>query len=61
MVKESNSATPSGSGALIVTSVSQNRYVVMPESSAALDNEEWALWISHFRINSLSKINKIAL
>ena len=46
MVNESDSATPSGSGTS--TSVSQNRPVVMPEPFAALDNEEWDSWISHF-------------
>ena len=46
MVNESGSAAPSGSGTL--NSVLQNRPVVMPESFAALDNEEWDSWISYF-------------
>lgn len=46
MATESESATLSGAGTS--TSVSQNRPVVMPESFAALDNEEWDSWISHF-------------
>ena len=46
MVNESDSATPSSSGTS--TSVSQNKPVVMPESFAALDNEEWDSWISPF-------------
>ena len=46
MVNESDSAASSGSGTS--TSVSQNRPVVMPESFAALDSEEWDSWISHF-------------
>ena len=46
MATESDSSTLSGSGTS--TSVSQNRPVVMPESFAALDNEEWDSWISHF-------------
>jgi len=46
MVNEGESAPSSGSGAS--TSVSQNRPVVMPESFAALDSEEWDSWISHF-------------
>ena len=45
MINESISATPSGSGTL--TSVSENRPVVMPESFAALDSKEWDSWISH--------------
>ena len=46
MVNESDSAASSGAGAS--ASVSQNRPVVMPESFAALDSEEWDSWISHF-------------
>lgn len=46
MATESDRATLSGSGTS--TSMSQNRPVVMPESFAALDNEEWDSWISHF-------------
>ena len=46
MVNEGDSAASSGSGTS--ASVSQNRPVVMPESFAALDSEEWDSWISHF-------------
>lgn len=47
MVTKSDSAIPSGSGTPsgwgTSTSVSQNRLLAMPESFAALDNEEWDL------------------
>lgn len=46
MVNESEQATPASSGAS--AALSQNRPIVMPESFAALDNEEWDSWISHF-------------
>ena len=46
MVNEGDSAASSGSGTS--ASVSQNMPVVMPESFAALDSEEWDSWISHF-------------
>ena len=46
MVTEGDSAASAGSGTS--ASVSQNRPVVMPESFAALDSEEWDSWISHF-------------
>ena len=56
MVHETDTDTPSGSGTLsgsaapsgsgTSTPASQNRPIVMPESFAALENEEWNSWKS---------------
>ena len=43
--KDDDSASPSSPGASVL---SQHRPIVMPESFAALDSEEWDSWISHF-------------
>ena len=60
MVNESDSAA--SSSLLTSASVSQNRPMVMPESFAALDSEEWDSRISHFEdcivINSWSDEQK---
>lgn len=46
MVTEGENTTPSSSGA--TAALSQNRPIVMPESFAALDSEEWDSWLAHF-------------
>ena len=46
MGKDDDSASPASSGAS--AALSQHRPIVMPESFAALDSEEWDSWISHF-------------
>jgi len=46
MVTEGENSTPSSSGA--TAALSQNRPIVMPESFAALESDEWDSWIAHF-------------
>ena len=46
MVTEGEQAQPSSTGA--TAALSQNRPIVMPESFAALESEEWDSWIAHF-------------
>ena len=47
MGTEGENTTPSSSGS--AAALSQHRPIVMPESFAALDSEEWDSWLAHFQ------------
>ena len=54
MVTEGENSTPFTSGA--TATLSQNRPIVMPESFAALESDQWDSWIAHFEDCAVIKV-----